>query len=81
MFIRIKDNGKGMSSEDLEKVGTLFYTTKKSGTGLGLSICYEIIKQHNGRIDIQSNPGKGTSFTIILPCIKDDEFQEAMVSV
>lgn len=78
MFIKITDNGKGMSSEDLEKVGTLFYTTKKNGTGLGLSVCYEIIKQHNGRIEIESKIGKGTSFTIILPCIKDDEFEEVI---
>lgn len=78
MFIKVTDNGKGMSSEDLQKIGTLFYTTKESGTGLGLKVCYEIIKKHNGKIDIQSKLGEGTSFTIILPCIKDDEFEEVI---
>lgn len=78
MFIKVTDNGKGMSSQDLKKIGTLFYTTKKNGTGLGLSVCYEIIKEHNGRIDIESNLGEGTSFTIILPCIKDDEFEDVI---
>lgn len=76
MFIKITDNGKGMSIEDLEKVGTLFYTTKQSGTGLGLNVCYEIIKEHNGKIEVESKLGEGTSFTIILPCINDEELDE-----
>lgn len=67
VFLRITDNGVGMSKEDQLKVGTPFYTTKDNGTGLGLSICYQIIKAHNGNIDIKSRPDKGTSVTIPFP--------------
>ncbi|HHV97134.1 MAG TPA: PAS domain S-box protein [Clostridiaceae bacterium] len=73
MFIKISDNGKGIAKEDLEKIGTPFFTTKQKGTGLGLNICYGIIKEHNGRIEVESELGKGTTFTIILPCIPDEE--------
>jgi signal transduction histidine kinase len=47
--------------------GTSVYTTKPSGTGLGLSITQRIIEQHHGRVEVKSEPGKGTSFTIDLP--------------
>jgi PAS domain S-box-containing protein len=73
IFIVIKDNGKGISEEDLDKIGTPFFTTKRTGTGLGLSVCYKIIKDHGGRIDVQSKLGQGTTFTIVLPCIADEE--------
>ncbi|MHB1651545.1 MAG: MASE3 domain-containing protein [Desulfitobacteriaceae bacterium] len=68
MVISISDTGKGMSLEDKIKAGTPFYTTKDKGTGLGLSICYQIIKEHNGQVDIESEPGKGTTFNVVLPC-------------
>ncbi|MFZ5647700.1 MAG: MASE3 domain-containing protein [Bacillota bacterium] len=68
ILITISDNGKGMFTEELLKAGTPFFTTKDNGTGLGLCICYQIVKEHGGRIDIESQPGKGTSFTISLPC-------------
>jgi PAS domain S-box-containing protein len=73
IYIKIKDNGKGITAENLEKMGTPFFTTKTSGTGLGLSVCYKIIKEHGGRIDVYSELGKGTVFTIILPYILDEE--------
>jgi two-component system sporulation sensor kinase C len=47
-----------------------FFSTKKEGTGLGLSICYNIIKIHNGSIDIETELGKGTTFIIRLPLVK-----------
>lgn len=78
MILEISDNGKGISKEDLKKIGTPFFTTKKSGTGLGLNVCYQIIKQHNGKINVKSELGKGTIFTITLPCIEDDEEFEAI---
>jgi PAS domain S-box-containing protein len=78
MFIRIKDNGKGISDDDLKKIGTPFFTTKKSGTGLGLNVCYNIIKEHKGRIDIESKIGEGTTFTVTLPCIDDEELDEVV---
>lgn len=67
--IEIEDNGSGMSAEVVEKIFDPFFTTKKvgKGTGLGLSIAYGLIQKHQGRIDVQSLPGKGTLFRILLP--------------
>ncbi|MEW6374953.1 MAG: ATP-binding protein [Thermodesulfobacteriota bacterium] len=63
----ISDTGTGMSEGVMAQIFNPFYTTKPAGTGLGLSITQRIIEQHNGRIDIKSEVGKGTSFTIDLP--------------
>ena len=67
--IIIKDNGRGMSRQVKEHIFEPFYTTKEvgEGTGLGLSISYGIIEQHNGNIDVISEPGMGTEFIISLP--------------
>lgn len=70
MIIAIKDNGKGIPAELKEKIGTPFFSTKNSGTGLGLNVCYQIIKEHNGNIDFESELNKGTTFIISLPVIK-----------
>lgn len=78
MRIKITDNGSGIAEEDLKKIGTLFFTTKKTGTGLGLNVCYKIIKDHGGRIDVESRLGEGTTFTIVLPCIEDEELDEVV---
>ncbi len=66
--ITISDNGCGIPQDKLNRVFDPFYTTKsvKAGTGLGLSISYDIIKAHGGRISVESKPGEGTSFIIIL---------------
>ena len=65
----IKDTGCGISPEDMEKIYDPFFTTKPvgMGTGLGLSITYGIIKDHDGTIELESEEGKGTAFTIRLP--------------
>jgi signal transduction histidine kinase len=76
MFIKISDNGYGISKEDLKKVGTPFFTTKRTGTGLGLSMCKQIIKAHKGKMKVDSEIGVGTTFTLLLPCIKDDASEE-----
>lgn len=67
--ISISDNGPGMSEERKQHVFDPFYTSKNigEGTGLGLSICYGIITEHGGSIDVESTPGGGTTFTILLP--------------
>jgi len=69
--VRIRDNGTGIPPEVRDKIFTPFFTTKPTGTGntgLGLSISYEIIvKDHDGKLDVQSEPGKFTEFTIALP--------------
>jgi two-component system, NtrC family, sensor kinase len=68
--IRIRDNGTGISAEVKEKIFNPFFTTKPAGegTGLGLSMSHDIIvKQHGGRIDVDTEPGQFTEFTIVLP--------------
>ncbi|HEX8699006.1 MAG TPA: ATP-binding protein [Myxococcaceae bacterium] len=69
VVVCISDTGQGMTPETLAKLATPFFTTKPrgQGTGLGLSISYSIIARHKGRIEVQSEPGKGTTFTIRLP--------------
>jgi len=69
--VRISDTGPGMSQETLSRIFTPFFTTKPAGqgTGLGLSICYAIISRHQGRIEVQSELGKGTTFTVRLPIV------------
>jgi two-component system NtrC family sensor kinase len=67
--IKLEDNGCGISAEDVGRLFTPFFTTKApgKGTGLGLSIVYGIIKMHKGQITVESQIGRGTIFTIILP--------------
>ncbi len=68
-IIKVKDNGSGISKEAEAKLYDPFFTTKPvgQGTGLGLSITYGIIKEHNGEIKVNSKPGQGSEFLIILP--------------
>jgi PAS domain S-box-containing protein len=65
--LTIADTGNGMRPEQLEKVWEPFYTTKASGTGLGLSVTHRIIREHGGTVEVQSEPGAGTTFVISLP--------------
>jgi two-component system sensor histidine kinase PilS (NtrC family) len=69
--IIFKDFGAGIDEKNIEKIFYPFFTTKENGTGLGLAIAYRIIEEHNGRINVNSSPGVGTTFEIILP--KTDE--------
>jgi two-component system NtrC family sensor kinase len=66
--VEVQDTGVGISEENMKKIFTPFFTTKPigKGTGLGLAIIYGIVKMHRGQISLQSQPGKGTKFTIIL---------------
>ena len=66
----VSDTGCGISPKDLKNIFMPFYSTKKEGTGLGLSICYNIIRNHNGNIDVDSEVNKGTTFLIKLPFAK-----------
>jgi two-component system NtrC family sensor kinase len=67
--IAVRDDGKGIKAEHLTQVFNPFFTTRRRGTGLGLSICKKIIEAHKGSIDVQSEEGRGTVFTIRLPLI------------
>ncbi|HYF82854.1 MAG TPA: MASE3 domain-containing protein [Clostridia bacterium] len=69
--IKIVDNGIGMSPDVLNKIGTPFFTTKEKGTGLGLGISYQIMNDHNGRIEVESEEGKGTTFKILFSQIEN----------
>jgi signal transduction histidine kinase len=65
--ISITDTGRGISPQHLPNVFRPFYTTKGNGTGLGLSLARRIVQQHDGRIDVMSQLGKGTRFAVCLP--------------
>lgn len=65
--LSFKDNGIGISNENLKKIFNPFFTTKDTGTGLGLAISNRIIEDHNGYINIESEIGKGTEVNIFLP--------------
>lgn len=72
--ITIKDTGTGMPEEVVEKIFNPFFTTKKDkGTGLGMSVVSNIVSRHNGRIDVDSKPGIGTTFIIHLPLFKGEQ--------
>ncbi|MEK4907189.1 HAMP domain-containing sensor histidine kinase [Niallia sp. FSL M8-0099] len=68
--IVIIDNGTGMNEEQLEQIGTPFYSLKAKGTGLGLMICYNIIEKYDGTIHFKSEEGKGTEVTVTFPIVQ-----------
>ena len=65
--IRVQDTGVGIAPEHLSKIFDLYFTTKERGTGIGLSMVYRIIQMHDGEIEVQSTPGRGTTFRVLLP--------------
>ena len=67
LVIEISDQGSGIPEDVIPKIFDPFFTTKPKGTGLGLSMVHKIIEAHHGRIGVSSDPGKGTTFTIVLP--------------
>jgi signal transduction histidine kinase len=69
VFVAITDTGTGIKQAVLEHIFEPFFTTKPvgSGTGLGLSVSYGIIQQHKGVIEVESEEGRGSTFTILLP--------------
>ncbi|MEK7311597.1 MAG: GAF domain-containing protein, partial [Chloroflexota bacterium] len=67
VLLSIHDTGSGIPLDALNNIFDPFFTTKESGTGLGLTITYDIIQRHKGRIEVESEPGKGATFSIWLP--------------
>ena len=66
--VEIADTGVGISPQDLPRIFDLYFTTKTSGSGIGLSLVYRTIQLHDGEIEVESVPGRGTTFRIQLPC-------------
>jgi PAS domain S-box-containing protein len=65
--VKVIDHGVGMSSETRRRLFEAFYTTKRNGTGLGMMITQEIVKKHGGKIEVESEEGKGTTVNVYLP--------------
>jgi len=65
--VMFQDTGPGIDPQDLPDLFDPFFTTKETGTGLGLAICYDIVQKHSGRIEVESQPGQGATFTVWLP--------------
>jgi two-component system NtrC family sensor kinase len=65
--VQVEDQGSGIAADDLRTIFEPFFTTKPGGTGLGLYITHDIIKRHGGSLTVQSEPGRGTTFTVELP--------------
>ncbi len=73
IYIAISDTGAGIPADKMHRIFEPFFTTKEvgKGTGLGLSIAYDIVKKHKGELQVQSDVGKGTSFTIAIPIVTE----------
>jgi two-component system sporulation sensor kinase A len=69
--VLVIDQGSGIPTEIINKIGEPFYTTKEKGTGIGLMVCFQIIESHDGSMQLDSKVGIGTTFTITLPALKE----------
>ncbi len=65
--IDIEDTGVGIAPENLQKIFDLYFTTKENGSGIGLSMVYRIVQLHDGEVEVQSTPGRGTRFRLVFP--------------
>jgi signal transduction histidine kinase len=65
--IMFTDNGIGIQPDHLNRIFDLYFTTRHGGSGIGLSMVYRTVQMHDGEIEVQSTPGKGTTFTVLLP--------------
>ena len=74
IHISFADDGPGISEENLDRVFDPFFTTKEigRGTGLGLSICYGIVQEHGGRLRVESELGKGSTFIVEIPIMAEE---------
>jgi signal transduction histidine kinase len=65
--VRIEDTGVGIPPQNLGRIFDLYFTTKEHGTGIGLSMVFRIVQMHDGEVEVQSTPGRGTTFRVLLP--------------
>ena len=73
MEVLVEDNGTGIAPENMDRIFNLFFTTKPEGTGVGLALVFRTIHLHDGDIEVQSVPGSGTTFRVILPLAEGPE--------
>ena len=79
VVLRVSDNGKGISAQDMGKIFEPFYTKKvmgRSGTGLGLAVVWGTVKDHGGYIDVRSEEGKGSTFTLYFPVTREERAKD-----
>jgi signal transduction histidine kinase len=69
--VKVRDTGPGISPDTISRLFEPFFTTKPKGLGLGLAICYDIVSQHKGRIEVDSQVGEGAAFTVWLPILRN----------
>jgi two-component system sensor histidine kinase FlrB len=67
VWLRVRDNGPGISRDDQERVFSPFYTSREKGTGLGLAITKKLVEAHGGSIELKSEPGAGADFLLTFP--------------
>jgi signal transduction histidine kinase len=67
VVIEVEDRGHGIPPEQLPHVFEPFFTTRPKGTGLGLFVAHGIVQRHGGTLDVESEPGRGTKFRVVLP--------------
>jgi PAS domain S-box-containing protein len=79
VVVEVEDTGSGIPEEDRERIFEPFYTTKPpgQGTGLGLSICREVVRSHGGALHVESRPGEGSIFSVVLPMAEPPAAEEA----
>jgi signal transduction histidine kinase len=65
--IDVIDHGAGIAAADLPRIFEPFFTTRPDGTGLGLAICQKVVRGHGGEIVVRSQPGQGSTFSVVLP--------------
>jgi PAS domain S-box-containing protein len=83
VWVEVSDTGCGIAGDVLPRIFDPFFTTKRGGRslGLGLSLCYGIVQRHDGRIDVSSAPGKGSTFRLWLPCRPGRSTEEQMATI
>jgi two-component system sensor kinase FixL len=71
VLVEVQDSGSGIAAERLESIFEPFVTSKPEGLGIGLSICRSIVERHGGTISAANNPGRGATFSIVLPAVAE----------
>ncbi len=71
--VTFADTGVGIPPEHLKRIFDLYFTTKDTGSGIGLSMVYRTVQMHDGEIEVQSTPGKGSTFRVLLPRARGDQ--------